>query len=125
MSYESCVDVVLCADFVEMKWYVVFKGHCPGVYDNWEECHEQVSGFKGNRYKGYKSREEAEAAFHKFMVHEQSGLMIKEAIAEVVKRKEEAKEDASKRANTFTTKDFIIASLVVVVVIQIFIICKY
>jgi viroplasmin and RNaseH domain-containing protein len=70
-----------------------------------------VSGFEGNRYKGYKSREEVEAAFHKFMVHEQSGLMIKEAIAEVVKRKE-AKEDASKRANTFTAKDFIIASLV-------------
>ena len=42
------------------KWYVVFKGKVPGVYDEWEHCSEQVTKFSGNRYKGYKSREEAE-----------------------------------------------------------------
>ena len=30
-----------------MKYYVVFKGHNPGVYDNWDEVNEQTKGFPG------------------------------------------------------------------------------
>lgn len=106
-----------------MKCYVVFKGHCPGVYDSWPECHEQVSGFPGNRYKGYRSRDEADAAFNKFMVHEQSALMIKEAVADAVKN-QEAKGGAKKGSNFFKSKDFVISALVVVVLIQLYIIWK-
>ena len=43
------------------KWYVVYKGRVPGVYDEWDDCLKQVNKFKGNSYKGYKSREKAEA----------------------------------------------------------------
>ena len=43
------------------KWYVVYKGRVPGVYDEWDDCLKQVNKFKGNSYKGYTSREKAEA----------------------------------------------------------------
>ena len=29
------------------KYYVVWEGRAPGVYDSWEECEEQVKGFPG------------------------------------------------------------------------------
>ena len=31
--------------------YVVYIGRVPGVYDQWQDCHMQVNGFPGNRYK--------------------------------------------------------------------------
>lgn len=45
----------------EQKYYVVWSGRRPGVYDTWEECRKQVIGQKGVRYKSFKgiSREEA------------------------------------------------------------------
>lgn len=35
----------------------------PGVYANWESCEAQVKGFSGAQYKGFPTREMAEAAF--------------------------------------------------------------
>jgi ribonuclease HI len=43
------------------RWYVVYIGHVPGVYEHWEDVQAQVNGFPGNCYKGYKTRMEAEA----------------------------------------------------------------
>ena len=40
------------------KWYVVYKGRVPGVYDEWEDCVKQVNKFKGNSYKGYRTKAE-------------------------------------------------------------------
>ena len=40
--------------------YVVYIGRVPGVYERWQDCHMQVNGFPGNRYKGYMSRAVAE-----------------------------------------------------------------
>lgn len=45
------------------KFYVVWEGLSPGIYDSWEECHAQVNGFKGARYKAFNSIEEATEAF--------------------------------------------------------------
>ncbi len=45
------------------KYYVVWKGRSPGVYDSWAECERQVKGFGGAEYRGFPSREQAEAAF--------------------------------------------------------------
>ena len=53
------------------KWYVVYKGKVPGVYDEWEDCLEQVNKFKGNSYKGYKSKEEAEARYINHLLAEE------------------------------------------------------
>lgn len=46
-----------------MKYYVVWSGRQPGVYDNWSDCEEQILNFPGARYKGYSSAAEAAAAF--------------------------------------------------------------
>lgn len=47
------------------KFYVVFAGYQPGIYDTWEECKAQVDGFHGAKYKSYPSCEEATMAFRK------------------------------------------------------------
>lgn len=41
------------------KWYVVWVGNNPGIYETWEDCRQQVENFPGARYKGFKTREEA------------------------------------------------------------------
>lgn len=45
------------------KFYVVWKGAKPGVYDSWEKCKAQVSGFENALYKSFPTQEEAEKAF--------------------------------------------------------------
>ena len=45
------------------KFYVVWIGHTPGVYDRWEVCQKEIEGFKGAKYKGFPDRATAEAAF--------------------------------------------------------------
>ncbi|UML14529.1 hypothetical protein [Viola yellow mottle virus] len=48
------------------KWYVVFKGRIPGVYNTWPEAQEQVSGFKGNLHQAFENEQEAYAIFHQY-----------------------------------------------------------
>lgn len=45
------------------KYYVVWVGNSPGVYNSWNECQLQIKGFPGAKYKSFKSKAEAEAAF--------------------------------------------------------------
>jgi ribonuclease HI len=47
------------------KFYVVWKGHKPGVYDSWDVCRQQVAGHDGALHKSFASRSEAELAYHK------------------------------------------------------------
>lgn len=43
------------------KFYAVKKGKKTGVFLTWDECKEQVTGFKGAVYKSFKTLPEAEA----------------------------------------------------------------
>lgn len=45
------------------KFYVVWEGRCPGIYDSWEECKAQVEGFPGSKYKAFNDQNEATEAF--------------------------------------------------------------
>lgn len=45
------------------KYYTVWKGVNPGVYDSWTDCQLQIKAYKGALYKSFNSREEAEHAF--------------------------------------------------------------
>lgn len=45
------------------KFYTVWVGNNPGVYDSWADCLLQVKGCKGAVYKGFETRAEAEEAF--------------------------------------------------------------
>jgi ribonuclease HI len=47
----------------KIKFYVVWKGKTPGIYDSWEECSKQVSGIAGAQYKSFPTKAEAELAF--------------------------------------------------------------
>ena len=45
------------------KFYVVWDGRAPGIYDSWEEARLQIEGFPNARYRAYGSQEEATRAF--------------------------------------------------------------
>jgi len=45
------------------KYYVVWKGHKPGIYDSWKACQQQTAGYPGAIFKGFKTRAQAEQAF--------------------------------------------------------------
>ena len=45
------------------KFYVVWRGREPGLYDNWEDARQQVENFKGASYKSFTSQRDATAAF--------------------------------------------------------------
>ncbi|WP_116106748.1 viroplasmin family protein [Lewinella sp. IMCC34191] len=47
------------------KYYVVWMGHRPGIYTDWESAKQQIEGYKGAKYKGFPDRAQAEAAFRK------------------------------------------------------------
>ena len=47
----------------KQKFYVVWEGHKPGVYANWEDCKRQVDGFEKAKYKSFENRAQAEQAF--------------------------------------------------------------
>lgn len=41
------------------KYYVVWVGKRPGIYDRWEDCRRQVDGVEGARYKSFDTFEQA------------------------------------------------------------------
>jgi ribonuclease HI len=45
------------------KYYVVWEGNNPGVYESWQDCKLQIQGYPSAKYKAFKSLEEATAAF--------------------------------------------------------------
>ncbi len=47
------------------KFYVVWQGKKPGIYDSWDECKKQIEGFKAAKYMGFKTLEEAKIAFER------------------------------------------------------------
>ncbi len=47
----------------KQKYYVVWKGRRSGVFNTWEACSAQVSGFTGAQYKAFDSQAAAEAAY--------------------------------------------------------------
>ena len=48
-----------------VKFYAVKKGKKTGIFSTWDECKEQVTGFKGAVYKSFKTLSEAEAFLEK------------------------------------------------------------
>jgi ribonuclease HI len=46
------------------KYYVVWQGNQPGIYNSWTECQLQIKGYPDAKYKSFPSLEEAEKAFY-------------------------------------------------------------
>lgn len=45
------------------KYYVVWEGHNPGIYEDWKSAKEQIDNFTNAQYKGYPTKIEATEAF--------------------------------------------------------------
>lgn len=45
------------------KFYVVWKGRIPGIYEKWDDCNAQIKAFPGATFKSFKSRSLAEQAY--------------------------------------------------------------
>jgi len=45
------------------KYYVVWNGYSPGIYDSWTACQLQIKGFPNAKFKAFKTKAEAEAAY--------------------------------------------------------------
>ena len=46
------------------RYYVVWNGLVPGIYDTWDECQTQIKGVKQALYKSFATRDEAERAYN-------------------------------------------------------------
>lgn len=46
------------------KFYVVWKGKHPGIFESWDDCKAQIEGVKGAQYKSFSSFEEAKKAYN-------------------------------------------------------------
>jgi viroplasmin and RNaseH domain-containing protein len=55
---------------VPMRWYVMFQGCVPSLYDSWPLCNEQVSGFAGVSCMSYRTKGEAESTYVTFLKHD-------------------------------------------------------
>jgi ribonuclease HI len=45
------------------KWYVVWKGLVPGIYESWQECKQQIEGFEAALYKSFETQIQAVEAY--------------------------------------------------------------
>lgn len=46
------------------KFYVVWKGKHPGIFETWADCKAQIDGVKGAQYKSFSTFEEAKKAYN-------------------------------------------------------------
>jgi ribonuclease HI len=53
----------IIAPMAKKKYYVVWVGATPGIYETWAECQAQIKGYPNARYKSFSSKEEALEAY--------------------------------------------------------------
>lgn len=68
-----------------MKFYVVWNGRQTGVFTDWNSCKKQVDKFTGAKYKSFKTRAEAEAAFEGKSITQAKVTARKKSTAKTVK----------------------------------------
>ncbi|TVZ58396.1 ribonuclease HI [Flavobacteriaceae bacterium MAR_2010_105] len=44
------------------KYYTVWKGHHPGVFESWDDCKAQINDFQGAQYKSFETFDAAKKA---------------------------------------------------------------
>ena len=47
----------------KQKYYTVWEGVNPGVYNSWKECEKQIKGYEGAKFKSFETIKEAQDAF--------------------------------------------------------------
>ena len=56
----------------KIKYYVVKRGHKPGIYMDWQEAVLQIKGFSGATFCSFSNKKEAEKYMHKVDEHDTS-----------------------------------------------------
>ena len=48
----------------KQKFYTVWKGKRPGIYDSWDDCKAAIAGFKGAQFKAFSTFDAAKKAYN-------------------------------------------------------------
>jgi len=48
----------------KQKFYVVWKGKNTGIFESWDDCKTQISGYKGPQFKSFSTFQEAKKAYN-------------------------------------------------------------
>lgn len=92
------------------KYYVVWKGYAPGVYDSWEEAEIQVSGYPDASYRAFKSQEAAVEAWREGF--DKEGL-LQEISKEMARLNKEGTVIEYKEEEATTPPPYIVESIAV------------
>ena len=71
----------------KQKYYVVWKGVNPGVYDSWTDCQLQIKGYDGAQYKSFETKEEAEHALASSAFHYIGKNAVKKGASPIIWQK--------------------------------------
>jgi len=63
------------------KFYVVWEGRNPGIYDNWPEASRQVTGYPAGRVRAFSSLADAEAAYQNIPKRDPNAPVPREGVA--------------------------------------------
>ncbi|MDQ3017183.1 MAG: ribonuclease H family protein [Bacteroidota bacterium] len=66
----------------KQKYYVVWVGHNPGIYNSWASCQTQVKNYPNAIYKSFSSKAEADQAFRETAPHPSFKRKIKEPVTQ-------------------------------------------
>lgn len=75
------------------RYYAVFKGRHPGVYDDYNDAMEQVDGYEGAVFKSYATPEEAASAYRRGTVRDTAAQLGSFLINASRHRKKPEKDD--------------------------------
>ena len=101
----------------------MFRGRVRGIYNSWRVCQDQVIGYSNNSYRGYETLEEAQQEYLTFLEDE---FMADQAIdqpvplAHLPSEEVHALQGAPPEVRQSRVKDYIIVSLIVVIVMILF-----
>lgn len=88
---------------IAMKFYVVFKGHRPGLYTSWDDAREQVEGFPGAIYKSYTSQADASEAWRRSSEIEDTAELRRLVIGASRHNSSDAQNQQEQRRDSFST----------------------
>ncbi len=71
----------------KQKYYVVWVGHNPGIYNSWASCQGQVKNYPNAIYKSFDSKAEAEQAYRGNAPHHSFKRSIKAPVKALVTQK--------------------------------------
>lgn len=83
------------------KFYTVWVGHHPGVYDTWTDAQEQIQGFPGARFKGFDSAEAATLAYREGLSETEGHDLGKLLAGASARRKEDHKPKGAAQTDYF------------------------